>query len=93
MRGRYHFGTENLHASNIGPFLGNINLPHVNFTGHLKEGGGRGEGDSVLTRSRLGNQFGFAHFARQQSFAQAMINLVRAGMIQVFSFDIDLGAT
>jgi len=53
------------------------------FSGH---GGG---GHAVLTRSRLGDYPGLSHPFHQESLSHDIVGLVGAGMVEVFSLDID----
>src|SRR3954454_7652576 len=46
----------------------------------------------MLTRTGLGNDAALAHALRQQCLANAVVDLVRAGMEQVLALQIDLRA-
>src|SRR6185312_12155823 len=50
----------------------------------------RGGGDAVLARAGLGDDAGLAHALGQQNLAQAIVDLVRAGVIEVFALEINL---
>src|SRR5262249_5844461 len=51
-----------------------------------------GCGNAVLACSGFGNDTAFAHPHGEQSLADTVVDLVRAGMEQVFPFEIDLCA-
>ena len=53
--------------------------------------GGRG-GDAMLAGAGLGDDAGLAHAPRQQDLAHHIVDLVRAGMIELVALEIDLGA-
>ena len=46
----------------------------------------------MLTGARFCNDPGLAHAARQQYLPQTIVDLVRAGVIELIAFEIDLGA-
>ena len=43
----------------------------------------------MLASSGLGNDFGFAHAAGQQSLTQHIVDFVRAGMVQLIALEIE----
>ena len=46
----------------------------------------------VLSGPRFGHDAGLAHFYRQQTLANGVVNFVRAGVQQIFAFQINPGA-
>ena len=54
---------------------------------------GRGRGHAVLAGARLGHDARLAHLAlHEQRLAQRVVDLVRAGVGQIFALEIDLRA-
>ena len=45
----------------------------------------------MLPRAGLGDHPPFAHPPRQQALAERVVDLVRAGVVQVLAFQVDLG--
>ena len=56
------------------------------------EGGGGGERDAVLPRARLGDELLLAHALGQQRLAEAVVDLVRAGVVQILALEVNLRA-
>jgi hypothetical protein len=48
-----------------------------------------GRGDAVLARAGLGDDAGLAHALGQQDLAEAVVDLVRAGVVQVLALEVD----
>jgi hypothetical protein len=48
-------------------------------------GGDRGRGDTMLTRTGLSNDAAFAHAPREQNLTEGVVDLVRAGVEEVFA--------
>jgi hypothetical protein len=46
----------------------------------------------VLAGAGLGDDAGLAHALGQQDLAEAVVDLVRAGVVQLVALEIDLGA-
>src|SRR5207302_5240163 len=51
-----------------------------------------GGGDAVHAGAGLGDHARLAHAAREQPLADGIVDLVRAGVVQVLALDVDLGA-
>ena len=66
---------------------------HVHRALQAHEGGRRGAGDTVLAGARLGDDAGFAHAFGEQGLAQHVVDLVRAGVVQVFALEEHSGTT
>ena len=72
--------------------LGDVDLAHVDFTLDAHQRAGRRQRHAVLARTRFGQHLGLAHVFGQQRFAQAVVDLVRAGVVQVFALEMDVRA-
>ena len=68
-----------------------VGCTHIDDAGIAKTGTDRCGGDAVLTGPGLGNDPRLAHAAGEQDLADAVIDLVRAGMVQLVALEIDLG--
>ncbi len=74
-----------LHPVNIGSLPLHIRRSHVNDTLHSIAGGYRRAGHAMLSRAGLGDYPRFAHAPRQQRLSDGIVDLMRAGMVQVFA--------
>ena len=89
---RDDLGAEQLHAEDVGPLPADIDAAHVDVTLQAKQSHRSGCADAVLAGARLSDDAALAHPIRQQALPQRIVDLVRAGMRQVFTFEIDLRA-
>jgi len=90
---RNDLGTEEFHAGDIGCLLGDIDFAHVDVALEAEVGRGSGEGHAVLAGTGFGDEFLLAQIGGQEAFAHAVVQLVRAGVVEVFAFHVDLGGT
>ena len=65
---------------------------HVDVALKPKQRGGGGGGDAVLAGAGLGDDALLAHALGEQRLADGVVDLVRAGVIEVFALEIDLRA-
>ncbi len=89
---RAHLGAKQLHAKDVERLALNVLLAHVDDAFESLAGADGGRGDAMLARARLGDDAPLAHPLRQQSLAQRVVDLVRAGMRQVFALEVDARA-
>ena len=87
---RPHLGPQQFHAEDVGPLAADVLLAHVDDALQAEVGAGRGGGDAVLAGPGLGDDAPLAHPQRQQGLAERVVDLVRAGVIEVFAFEVDL---
>ena len=90
LRHRPHFGAQELHAEHVGPLAADVFLAHVDDAFEAEAGAGRGGGHAVLAGAGLGDDALLAHAARQQGLAERVVDLVGAGVVEVFALQIDL---
>ena len=90
---RMDFCTEELHSENVQLLPNDVFLAHVHLALQSKQGAGRSRCDAVLTRTGLGNDSLLAHSDGKQGLTDGVIDLVRAGVIKVFSLDRDMKAS
>ena len=84
-RNGHHLAAEDFHLRDVRMLLLDVDLAHVDFAGNADQCAGRRQRHAVLPGAGLGQHLGLAHVLRQQSLAQAVVDLVRAGMVQVFT--------
>ena len=89
---RDDFGTEQLHAENIGLLPLDILSTHVNHARQAKARRNRSRGDAVLTGAGLGNDPRLAHPDRQQDLTDAIVDLVCTGVIELVALEPHLRA-
>src|SRR6202022_2084219 len=61
---------------------------HVNGALEAEMRGNGGGGDAVLTRAGFSDDAGLAHFHREKTLADGVIDFVRAGVEKIFAFEI-----
>lgn len=86
------FGAQEFHAVYVQRLSFGIDFTHEDFAFHAEEGGDGGSGYAVLAGTGFGNEAGLAHPFCQKGLADAVIDLVGAGVVEVFSFQEDAGA-
>lgn len=86
------FGAQKFHAVYVQCLSFGIDFTHEDFAFHAEEGGNGGSGYAVLAGAGFGNEAGLAHPFCQEGLADAVIDLVGAGVVEVFSFQEDAGA-
>jgi len=89
----HQLAAEDLHLGDVGVFLLDVHLAHVDLAGDADQRAGGGQSDTMLAGTGLGDHLGLAHELGQQCLAQAMIDLVRAGVVQVFALQVNLRTT
>jgi hypothetical protein len=85
-------GPEQSHAEDIEALPAHVFLPHVDDALKSEQrANGRGC-DPVLPGARLRDNAPLPHAARHQSLPQAVVDLVRAGMQQIFPLQVNAGS-
>ncbi len=86
---RHDFRAQQAHAKDVERLSLHIFRAHVDRARHAEQrGDGRG-GHAVLPGAGFGDETRFAHAPRQQRLPQHVIQFMRAGMAEVFAFQID----
>ena len=88
---RADLGAQQLHAEDVGPLPADVFLAHVDHAFQAEQCTGRGGGHAVLPGPGFGDHSPLAHPPRQQRLAERVVDLVRAGVVQVLAFQVDLG--
>ena len=89
---RHHRRAEQLHAVDVDLLPLDVGGAHVDHAFQAQPGGDRGTGDTVLAGAGLGDDPLLAHPAGQQRLADGVVDLVRAGVVQVLALEQDLRA-
>ena len=88
----HHLGAEQLHAEHVGLLPLDVLGAHEDRAGQAEaRRDGRG-GDAVLAGAGLGDDPRLAHADREQDLADAIVDLVRAGVVELLALEIDLRA-
>ena len=87
-----HFGAEHAHAEDVEPLPAHVLLAHVDHALEAEQRADRGRGDAVLARAGLRDDAPLAHAPGEQRLSQAVVDLVRAGVQQVFALEPDARA-
>ena len=85
----HDFGAEQSHAEDVEPLALHVFRAHVDHAFEAQPRRDRRRGDSVLSRAGFGDDAALPHAHGQQALAEAVVDLVRAGMEQVFALDVD----
>ena len=80
-----HFGTEQAHLVHVERLALGVLATHVHHALHVEQRRGRGGCHAVLPGARFGNQARFAHLFCQQRLAQHVVDLMCAGVVEVFA--------
>ena len=89
---RPHLGAEQLHAEHVRLLPLDVDRAHVDDAFQAEARASGGGGDAVLAGAGLGDDARLAHAARQQDLAEHVVDLVRAGVVELVALEVDLGA-
>ena len=89
---RPHLGAEQLHAKHVRLLPRDVDCAHVDHAFEAEAGAQRRGGDAVLAGAGLRDHPRLAHALRQHDLAEHVVDLVRAGMIELVALEIDFGA-
>jgi hypothetical protein len=84
-----HGGAEEFHPGHVQRLAAAIFRTHVDNAFQAQQRGGGGAGDAVLACAGLGDDAGLAHALGQEGLAQDVVDLVRAGVVQVLPLEED----
>ena len=80
-----HFGAEHTHAGHVEGLTAGVDLAHVDAALEAEHGAHGGGGHAVLAGAGLGDHAGLAHALDEQCLAERVVDLVRAGVVQVLA--------
>ncbi len=89
---RDHLGAKQMHAVDIRALALDVFGTHIDHALQTVAGTDRRGRDAMLAGAGLGDHARFAHALGQQRLADHVVDLVRAGVVQVFTLQIDLRA-
>ena len=81
-----------LHAEDVGFLPLDVGGTHVDDARQVEERAHGCGGDAVHAGAGLGDDAALAHAAREQNLAHRVVDLVRAGVVQILALQIDLRA-
>ena len=91
-RDRDDLGAEQLHPRDVERLADGVLLAHVDGALEAEQRGGRRGGDAVLAGAGLGDHPGLAHPHGEQRLAEDVVDLVRAGVVEVLALEQDARA-
>ena len=91
-RHRHHRRAEQPHAEDVGLLPLDVVRAHVDDALEPELGADGGGGDAVLARPGLGDDAGLAHAPGEDDLPEHVVDLVRAGVVQLVALEVDLGA-
>ncbi|MPM51987.1 hypothetical protein SDC9_98740 [bioreactor metagenome] len=91
-RNGHQLAAQDAHLGDVGVFFFDVHLAHVDLARNAHQCAGGCQRHAVLARAGFGDHLGLAHELGEQCFAQAMVDLVRAGVVQVLTLQVDLCA-
>ena len=86
-----HLRTKELHAGDVQRLTVGVDAAHVDPALHAEQGCCRCRRDAVLPGAGLGDDPGLAHAPREQCLAEHVVDLVRAGVVEVLALQQDAG--
>ena len=84
-----HLGAEHPHPGDVERLALGVDLAHVDGAVEAEQGAGGGGGHTVLAGTGLGDDPGLAHPPGEQGLAQHVVDLVRAGVVEVLALEQD----
>src|SRR5439155_15328089 len=88
---RHDLGSQGPHLEDVQLLPANVLRANVDLALQTEKGSRRGGGHAVLAGPRLGDDARLAHAPRQQRLPDTVIDLVRAGVVEVLALQIDPG--
>jgi hypothetical protein len=89
---RHHGRAEQLHAVDVDLLPLDVGGAHVHHAFQAQPRGHGGRGHAVLAGAGLGDDALLAHARGQQRLADGVVDLVRAGVVEVLALEQDLRA-
>ena len=86
-----HFGTQQTHAEDVGGLPFNIMRAHIDNALQTELGTDGGRRHTVLARTGFRDDPFLAHAPRQNDLAQHIVDLMRAGVVQLVALHVNLG--
>ena len=90
---RHHGGAEQLHPVDVGALALDVLAAHVHHALQAVAGADGGGGHAMLAGTGFGNHTWLAHALGQHGLADGVVDLVCAGVVEVFALEENLRAT
>ena len=90
---RHNFGSQQLHPCNVERLAMRVFLAHVDPALQAHECGSGGRSNAVLAGSGLGNHPCLAHPHCQKRLTQNIVDLVRPGVVEILTLEVDARTT
>ncbi len=87
-----NFGAQQLHAKDVERLAPDVFLAHEDFAFHAEARRHRRGRHAMLSGAGLGDDASLAHMPSQKNLADGVVDLMRAGVAQIFALEIDLRA-
>ena len=84
-------GAEHAHAGHVEGLAAGVDLAHVDAALEAEHRAHGGRGHAVLAGAGLGDHAGLAHALDEQGLAERVVDLVRAGVVEVLALEEDAG--
>src|SRR5262245_47598980 len=91
-RDRTDLGAEKFHAKHVRPLPLDVGRAHVDDARKAEARRDRRHRDAMLSGAGLGDDPRLAHAAGDLDLAEAVVDLVRPGVVQLVALEVDLGA-
>ena len=85
------FSSQQAHSEHIQRLSLHVFFTHEHTAFQPEQGRNRGAGDAVLPRAGFGDDALFAHPAGKESLTEGVVDLVGAGVQQIFPFQVNIG--
>src|SRR6266540_3322681 len=85
----HDLGPQELHPSDVRCLTDGVFLAHVHHAGKAEEGAGRGGGHAVHPGAGLRDDAALPQPPGQQHLAEGVVDLVRAGVVEVLALQVD----
>ncbi len=93
LRHRGHLGAQEFHAEDVEGLTLDVLFAHIDLAFEPEYRRRRGSGDAMLSGTGFGNDAPLSHAAGQQRLTESVIDLVRAGVVEVFTLQENACAT
>ncbi len=88
-----HFCPKQAHSIHVRLLPADIFLAHKDFAFHIEKGASGCRCHTMLTGAGFSDDFGFAHAPCKQCLTKNIVDLVRAGVVQLVTLEVKLCST
>ena len=83
----HDFSAEEPHAEDVGLLARHVDFAHVDHAAQSEKSARGGGGDAMLSGAGLSDDAPLPHPLRDQRLAERVVDLVRAGVVEVFALE------